>query len=296
MTPNIWIITVIYSNTQDELSDLINSVKKMDYQNYSLLLINNGPTQPWHNSLLANIPNSQFINNPNGNTGYAGGNNVGIHHAINHGADYILLLNPDTTVKPTLLKDLLECFSKDKNIGLALPIITFPDKKKVWYAGGYTSRVWGFTRSPGINHQLPPSIQDRYVSFAPTCCALVSTRALQQTGFFDESYFLYFEDTALNFSLVKHGYKLYFHAKHLVTHNKKSTKLSPLEAYYYGRNPFILIRQHFSWPLNWTAYLGQFIIRLPRNILRVQNTKALIQYLIGIKDGILGKTGKHWPA
>src|SRR6266581_1087235 len=42
------------------------------------------------------------------NTGFTGGNNIGMQYALDHGADYILIINNDTIADQDLLKNLLE--------------------------------------------------------------------------------------------------------------------------------------------------------------------------------------------
>jgi len=42
------------------------------------------------------------------NLGYAGGNNVGVRYALDHGADAVLILNNDILVAPDFLEPLLD--------------------------------------------------------------------------------------------------------------------------------------------------------------------------------------------
>ena len=53
-----------------------------------------------------NFPDIELITN-NENLGYAGGNNVGIRHALAKGCDFILLLNNDVVVDRDFLKRLV---------------------------------------------------------------------------------------------------------------------------------------------------------------------------------------------
>src|SRR6266404_8205049 len=48
------------------------------------------------------------------NLGFAGGNNFGIKYALDHFADYIVILNNDTIVDSNLLANLLKTIEGDK--------------------------------------------------------------------------------------------------------------------------------------------------------------------------------------
>src|SRR5690606_37427416 len=93
--------------------------------------------------------NLQIIFNPI-NSGFSGGNNVGIKEAIKAEADYILLLNNDTIVDKNFLQELFNFAESHKDAGLIVPKIYFAkgyefhkDRyeknelgKIIWYAGG----------------------------------------------------------------------------------------------------------------------------------------------------------------
>ena len=51
------------------------------------------------------------------NLGFAGGNNLGIRHALARGADFILVLNNDTTVDPMLLDELVAAAERHPEAG-----------------------------------------------------------------------------------------------------------------------------------------------------------------------------------
>lgn len=84
------------------------------------------------------------------NLGFAGGNNVGISHALNKKSDYILLLNDDMKIPPDLVSKLVYFMEKDVVVGVCSPKIYFAKgyefhKKRYkkdnlgkvfWYAGG----------------------------------------------------------------------------------------------------------------------------------------------------------------
>src|SRR5512147_152402 len=80
---------------------------------------------------------------PGGNSGFAGGNNLGITYALSHGAAYVWLLNNDTTVDPGVLSPLLAA-AADSRVGVQSGKIRFAyDRSLLWYAGGTLSLARG---------------------------------------------------------------------------------------------------------------------------------------------------------
>ncbi len=89
------------------------------YPNFDVVVMDNGSTD---NSLthLRNYTAAYPLTllETGGNLGYAGGNNVGTHHAMEHGAEFILLLNNDTSVAPDLLERLFEAVQRTPDTGV----------------------------------------------------------------------------------------------------------------------------------------------------------------------------------
>ena len=68
------------------------------------------------------------------NKGYASGNNIGIQILLDHGCDYILVINNDTIVDKNFLDILVDSYTDED--GLLAPMIYTYDTKEVWSSGG----------------------------------------------------------------------------------------------------------------------------------------------------------------
>lgn len=167
------------------------------------------------------------------NTGFAGGNNIGMSRALERGADYVLCVNNDTIVHPDMLKNLLAVLDSDAKIGVTTPKIYFAkghefhkDRYKhdqlgkvFWYAGGNTD--WDNVKS--IHRGVDEVDQGQYdtiekVTFATGCCMLFKREVLEQVGLFDDRYFLYYEDADLNERIQMAGYEIYYVPTAILTH------------------------------------------------------------------------------
>lgn len=99
-----------YNNSQDTV-ECIESVQKIDYKNFEIILIDNDSTDDSVDILSSKFPEITLIQTGI-NLGYAGGNNVGIKKAIDSKADYICVLNNDVVVDTNFLTILIDSIKK----------------------------------------------------------------------------------------------------------------------------------------------------------------------------------------
>jgi N-acetylglucosaminyl-diphospho-decaprenol L-rhamnosyltransferase len=142
-----------------------------------------------------------------GNGGFAAGNNVAIREMLAEAqpAEFCLLLNPDTLVRPGALRILLDFLMAHPKVGIAggrsedldatpqMCCFRFPNAINEWlgYLGiGVLDRVFKrhLTRL-GIPEQ------PREVDWVSGAFMLIRKAVIDQIGLMDETYFLYFEET-----------------------------------------------------------------------------------------------------
>jgi len=187
------------------------------------------------------------------NLGYAGGNNVGIRHAINHGADFILVVNNDVTVDMDIFSNFIKASRRFGRFGALSPKIYFAkgfeyhrDRysdsqrgKVIWYAGGEID----WENVYGLNIGADEVDEGQYdkqtkIDFATGACVFFKTSALRKIGLFDEKYFMYSEEVDFAFRAQFLGYKSIFCPQALVFHKHKATakKLPQYLEYWQFRN------------------------------------------------------------
>lgn len=247
----ISIIILQYNNSQDTIKCL-ESVKELNYPAFEIIVVDNN-SQPEHFNNVRLFIESQPANTSrftlhasHSNLGYAGGNNVGIRQALENGADYVLILNPDTTVEPGLLTKLVGAGEKDEKVGLAAPAID--EGSHITYGG----RVdW---LKPELTHLVTYDVASEYL---PGACLLIKRSVIEKIGLLDESYFLYFEDADYCMRARQAGFALKLVPEVLVRH-RVSASAKQLGA------PFLL-RYHFRNALyfNWRHAPAGYKILLP---------------------------------
>ena len=80
-------------------------------------------SRPETRELLASYGNRIDVVTQETNTGYAGGMNIGIRHALERGAEYVVLMNQDAEVEPDWLRHLVAAVESDPTIGAVQPRI-----------------------------------------------------------------------------------------------------------------------------------------------------------------------------
>lgn len=120
-------ILVQYNNSSDVVKCL-ESLKQSDYLNLDIVIVDNASKQIEvdHIQQYLKINKSEFVScllSLVSNMGYSGGNNVGIKYALDHNADYVLILNPDTILEKDALSEMIKTAESDPQIGIVGPII-----------------------------------------------------------------------------------------------------------------------------------------------------------------------------
>ena len=111
VSPKVSIITLTW-NSYEVTRDCLLTLKKLDYPNFEIVVVDNGSTDGSQQQLAREFPDVRRICNAT-NLGFAGGNNVGIRDALARDADYLLLLNNDTIVSPSFLRELIRVGESD---------------------------------------------------------------------------------------------------------------------------------------------------------------------------------------
>lgn len=213
---------------------------------------------------------SELIKNKE-NLGFCGGNNIGIKHALNHGAEWVLLLNNDTLVDEDFLVNLIKEVQRDSKVGIACPKIYFApgyefkkevysskDKGKViWYAGG----VIDWDNVYGSNHGVDEVDEGQYdrvheVDFATGACMLISRCVLENVGYLDEKYFMYFEDSDLCQRAKREEFKVIYVPAAKVWHKvSQSSQIGgSLNDYFITRNRLLFGMKYASLRTRFALY------------------------------------------
>jgi GT2 family glycosyltransferase len=252
----IGIILVNYNGLDDTL-ECINSIKKNNYNNFTIIVVDNNSTIGNIELALQHISQVELIKNEV-NCGFAIANNVGIQRALKIGVDYIILLNNDTIVKQDFC-ELMVTIARNNNAKvLTCKISYFAKPDSIWYSGG----EFDFKKGYGIHYtdnHLADEVNE--VSFISGCC-LMAIKEVFEEYLLPEDYFMYFEDVDFSILLKEKGYQLYYTPMVEISH-KVSASVgveSPFFIYYWNRNRIVLFEKYKSrLGLNYYLYIAKFM-------------------------------------
>lgn len=283
--PKVFILILHYGEQEDTL-ECLRPLEGLDYPNFEVLAIDNDPNHRLGDlNFIYKI--TKLVNAEN--FGFSGGNNIGIKYALEHGADYVLLLNNDTVIEPGFLKKLVEAGEKDDKIGILGPMIYKLDTNKPHFGGGKID--WLYT---GAKHV---SGANDYITGA---CFLIKRKVIEKIGLMPEEYFLYFEDAEWCLKARRAGFSCKVVNEVRINHkvSKNTREYSFSYIYYQYRNGLILAKRNAPFLIKIIAYKMSFLVYL-KQVLKLILTPAKKEWaraaMRGIGDFWKGKTGKFDP-
>ncbi|MEM3448900.1 MAG: glycosyltransferase family 2 protein [Nitrososphaerota archaeon] len=251
--PYISILIISY-NTSDPLIQCLGHLRQQTFNNFELILIDNGSQNPLPLDFHESWPNLRIrVEYFKTNKGFAFANNYGIHLAK---GDWIATLNPDAFPEPDWLEQLVkatslypDAFFASRQLQANSPHL-LDGEGDVYHVSGLAWRR---------NYGLPatPKISPEPVFSACAAAALYPRQALLEVGGFDESFFAYHEDLDLGFRLRLKGLQCYYIPQATVHHiGSASTGKSSDFAIYHGHRNLVwtffkdmpepLLRRYFA--------------------------------------------------
>lgn len=149
------------------------------------IVIDNASSDGSVDYIKEHFPNICIIESKE-NLGFAKANNIGIRYAIDHGAEYVFLINQDAWVEKNTLTELVDSFEKKKNVGIVSPIHLNGE-----YSGlderFCESMPWRFVSDLYMNRPVK-HYPVRYINAAAW---LISKNCIEVVGGFDTSLFIH---------------------------------------------------------------------------------------------------------
>ncbi len=247
------IIIVTYNSARD-IEHCLNSIQ-FDHP-YEIIVIDNASKDETRD-ILARHKNLKIILNEQ-NLGYARANNQGLKIAR---GDYLLLLNPDTTLTPDAINLLVAFLDRNPDVAAVAPRLLNPDGSQqlsVRNFPTFSSVLWELTGLP----RLFPRCQwlnrwrrrdfdydrQQYVQQPMASCLLFRRAVLLNLGGFDESFPIYYNDVDLCYRLYQQGKKIVYLPTAKVIHKLGAStgQLKSKMIYENHRSLFRFLKKHNS--------------------------------------------------
>ena len=221
----------------DKLTQCLESLDRQTFQDFATIVVDNSGELrlPAHGRLNV-IVNSQ---------------NVGFGAAVNQAirgsnSQFIAVLNDDAAADPHWLSALMAAIESRTDLGMCAPQIRLAGDGRLDSAGMLLC-LDGTSKQRG-HLESPDTFSRRDEILLPSGCAAIYRREmLEEIGLFDESFFLYCEDTDLGLRARWAAWDCLYVPDAIVQHHysHSSGKASALKAYYVERNRLFLAVKNF---------------------------------------------------
>lgn len=294
--PYVIIIILNWNGINDTL-ECMDSLTKISYSNYEIIVVDNGSTDGSIEQLNKIYPYLKIIENGR-NLGFAEGNNVGIKKALEYEPDLIMLLNNDTVVTSNFLNELVMVFESDNKIGIVGPKICYYDEpSKIWSVGGKINLFLGSITNIGAHENEEKYSGINKADYVTGCALLIKTEVITKIGLMDTNYFLYFEETDWNVKAKRAGYLTVIDCNTSILHKDGASvkKVKDINYYYFARNTLLFVKNNGRWynlitflPIYSLKYISMFIL----NYIRGYRERSKYIYE-GIKDYMKKEFGPY---
>ena len=257
MKPVVSIIIVNW-NGLPYLGECLDSLREQTFRDFEVILVDNGSGDGSVEFLETSYPEVRLITFPT-NLGFAGGNNAGFAKAR---GEYIVTLNNDTRADPEWLETLVAVAEEHRRVGMVgSRVCSYADPDIIDSIGMGICRD-GMSRGRFRNKRWS-SLQLQEVEeilFPSACAALYRREMLEETGFFDDDFFAYAEDSDLGLRGRLAGWGAVAATGAVVRHRYSQTSgvLSPFKVYLVERNHYWVVWKSF--PLSQILALPLFTL------------------------------------
>ena len=227
-TVDISIIIVTW-NSHKFIKECLDSIFSQEKVDFEVFVVDNNSWDKTSEIIRENYPQVNFISNPK-NLGYAKANNQALKLAQ---GKFILFLNPDTKLHSDALSKMLGFMLQNQEAAALGPQLLNPDgtiQPSCREFPRYSTLLWEFT---GLSRLFPKSKifgawrmgyfdhqKIREVDQPMASALMVRKEVLDDLGFLDESFPMFFNDVDLCYRIRKADKKIFFYPEAKITHYK----------------------------------------------------------------------------
>jgi GT2 family glycosyltransferase len=251
--PLVYVIVLNY-NGQRWLPACFEALFKTTYPNFKTLLVDNNSNDQSVILMRQLFPQVEIL--PcEANLGFARGNNVGIRQALEAGAEYIVLLNPDTKVQARWLTEIISVGEGEPQVGILGAVQYNYDDCSFngWTITALPNKLAEIDQ-PGNGRKWLP------VEWVEGSCYAVKREVFQRVGLLDPLYHSFYEEIDFCRRAACLGYRTALVTNSRVHHQRGGNWESDSETksrrdYYCDRGQFIFaitdprrsLLQNFKW-------------------------------------------------
>ncbi len=243
-------VIILNWNGGVHVQSCLDSCTIQDYDNIEVIVVDNGSEDGSVEMIRGRYPGVRLIEN-HANLGFAAGNNVGIRASR---GEYVVILNNDAELDAHAVGAMRRAIDKDRRYGACASRIYLKFERDLLDAAGIVVCPDGLSIGRGRLERGERYSREEEVFFGSGCCLMARREMLEdvKTGddYFDESFFMYADDTDLGWRAALRGWKTVYAPDALVyhLHSASSESYSPLKAFLVERNRIWVQLAYFPLP------------------------------------------------
>jgi GT2 family glycosyltransferase len=274
VTASWWLIVLSWNGREDTLACL-RSLRELDDADTAIVCVDNGSSDGSPEAIRERFPDVDLVEN-GANLGFSGGNNAGIRHALERGAEWVVLVNNDAVLAPDAIAALRAAAREHPGAGILSGKLFFAEPSdRIWFAGqrfwplvGYSGRPRGYGKADAPKYREPGETDRAAGAFMA-----VSRRAIEAVGLLDDGLFAYVEDVDWSLRVRRAGFGVRFVPDAIAWHHVSAStggERASTHALYYGvRNTIAVAERHRPLPrplkalrrrLIWAVFLAQALL------------------------------------
>ncbi len=219
MNCKVTTVIVNYKSSEETLS-AVNALLEGSPEGYVFpVIVENDSGENEKEILEKNLPKEAELVVSKRNLGYAGGINLAIPYAK---SEFFLVLNPDTKIMPGALETMVDLLSKKEKAGVVGPLFVDERGNKVSSARKEISPLKLIAGQLGfwsLEDDAWKSNEPFQTGWIVGACMLFKTKVLDELDWFDDGFFLYFEETDICRRLKKRGWEVWSHPGAICMHS-----------------------------------------------------------------------------
>jgi N-acetylglucosaminyl-diphospho-decaprenol L-rhamnosyltransferase len=261
-------IVILNWNTRDLLKRCLETIYASEGDfTYEVVVVDNASTDGSAEMVRASFPQTQVIVSEI-NGGYSYGNNLGLRalgykdkgRTSGDAPRYALLLNPDTEVPSTGLRDMIAFMDGRPDVGVAGPRLVLLDGSldkacrrsfptpmvSLYHFSGLGKLFPNSSRFARYNMTYLPVEQEAEVDSVVGAYMQVRREAIEAVGLLDEVFFMYGEDIDWAYRIKNAGWSVIYHPQVVVKHVKRAaSRQNPRAQKEFWRAMLIFYRKHY---------------------------------------------------
>ncbi len=284
-------------NAKQHTFALIESLKKMSYKNFDIIISDNGSTDGIEKEFRKKYRKIATLIENKKNLGEDEGLNVGIREALKRKSDYVLIMDNDMYVDRKFLNILVDEMEKHPEVAVAGPKIYYADPNNMIWSAGCEYHFRGFRSRYQKEIDVGQADKKEYLP-AIDCVMLMRSDVLRKEGILNGEFFTMHEMTGWCLKVSKKGYKILYVPKAKVWHKVSATlnmtkNKREIVTYYDTRN-WLLCNKYYEniFYFMWILFLQSTVLFFIRSIgyIKERQPSLIKTYFIAIWHALTNKT------